>query len=186
MKKTTLGYDIVTPEMVAWNRSIQWENEKTDELRRLTGFDAVAFGWDGRAERWTIATKQVKAVTADGMPDTDGLTFVDYYHPVQRWEYISDDRDDPRNGEPLPVEMGRVAEIVRAMRHAALHTQQMWDAKKARERQAEQSRTRELVAQWRSKDMVAAAQKLIERRMGFVGREGEGGTRKFFYDGCLS
>ena len=49
-----------------------------------------------------------------------------------------------------------------------------WEAEaKARERQA------------RAKELWEPFKRMVDDQCGFVGREGGGGERKFFYDGCL-
>jgi hypothetical protein len=179
----------MTVAELQWVRAIHWNNEHTrliaaalNDPRACVGFDASAtLNGDADSPRvgcWLFARMcKVQILAGEPLrPTGDWALAPVVWHPF---------RDEVTN-EPLPIYDPRMMTLWNAgdtHRHVcderAAQRQRIKDAK-ARAKAA-RSETHRL----RAKDEFGLFARWADAHLGFVGREGSGGERRWFYDGAL-
>lgn len=185
--------DIMSEEEFQKITSVNWKNAHSRRLQQATGDDLLVIGFcpwvtyevDGLpySGYWALARLVKRRVmrTYDSMNITEAVEEV---VPVV-WKHWKDDETN----RPLSPTDTRLVEYIRwcdSQNPDQTLIRNIYAAQEERERQ-EAAAKREMYARAADLYREKATQAYFDSWMGSSpSREGEAGSRKFFYDGCLS
>jgi hypothetical protein len=148
---------------------IHWDMRRSRELGRLVSDPLLRVGFDPDAGCWVLASVSRCRVHAESEPRDIAIP----------WKLLKDDA-----GEPYSIDDPRVRSCLLRSRVLTVDDAfRLLDARDAEEARDVASAERE--ARARCVDECEPVRRQIAESSGYIGREGEGGARRYFYDGCL-
>ena len=165
---------------------LKWKNPHSSRLQRLLGDDRLMVAWDKDAGRdglgrWSVARLCKRFVVREHFRKE---LATEVYVPVHSFYW----QDACLPGRPgLPINDPRLVQHLREvdMWRSKTRTDDIMVLNDKLDDMAVKADQSEKFAQMWDAGALKAFQAMRDQRQGFIGREGDGGERKFFYDGCL-